>query len=443
MKLLFVSNGFPPRGQWGTEFYTHQLVLGLREAGHEVAVMHPVRDGAQPRYRLERAEGDRGIPVYLLHNPGDPSKRFESSYRDPVVEERFREVLDQWQPDLVHFTYLLWGLSIGLPRVAREAGVARVATLTDYGLLCHRGQMFNADLERCGGPHPPAVCARCVRQPSIYDLPLVPRLAKHAAAGLLSRVGGAGRVVVEADFERREEAAREALSELQVLIAPTRVLAESFMRWGAAPERLAVECYSIDPEPYAVARPEPPRSPVRFGFFGQFTPHKGLHVLFEAVELLSHRLPESVEPWEVQLYGKPAGGRNQLYGRRVFERDPGRRVIVGESFSPPEAPRVLAPLHALVLPSLWDENAPLTCLQARAAGVPILGSDVAGIAEVIRHGEHGLLFPPGDAAALADCMREVILGRLGRHPNPAQPVAPAAHLERIQGLYRAATGSAG
>ena len=91
-----------------------------------------------------------------------------------------------------------------------------------------------------------------------------------------------------------------------------------------------------------------------------------------------------------------------------------------------------------MLPSLWDENAPLTCLQARAAGVPVLGSDNAGIAEVIRHGEHGLLFPAGDAAALADCMREVILGRLGRHPNPTQPVDPAAHLGRILGLYEAA-----
>lgn len=438
MKLLFVSNGFPPRGQWGTEFYTHQLVLGLRDAGHEVAVMHPVRDGAQPRYRLERSTGDQDVPVFLLHNPGDPSKRFESSYADPVVEERFREVLEQWQPDLVHFTYLLWGLSIGLPRVAREAGVARVATLTDYGLLCHRGQMFDADLKRCEGPHPPAVCARCVRKPSVHDLPLLPRLAKHAVAGSLAAVGGAGQVVVEADLQAREAASRAALDELQYLIAPTQVLADAFQRKGVDAERMVVECYSIDPEPYAAARPAPAKEPVIFGFFGQFTPHKGLHVLFDAVELLSRRLPESVEPWEVRLYGKPAGGRNQLYAQKLFKRDLGSRLIVGPSFSPPEAPRVLAPLHALILPSLWDENAPLSCLQARAAGVPVLASDVAGIAEVIRHGEHGLLFPPGDSASLADAMREVILGRLGRHPQPSQPVEPTQHLERIQGLYQRA-----
>ena len=53
MKILVVSNGFPPRGQWGTEYYTHQLVSGLVERGHEVAVLHPERDGSRSRYTLE------------------------------------------------------------------------------------------------------------------------------------------------------------------------------------------------------------------------------------------------------------------------------------------------------------------------------------------------------------------------------------------------------
>ena len=43
--------------------------------------------------------------------------------------------------------------------------------------------------------------------------------------------------------------------------------------------------------------------------------------------------------------------------------------------------------------------------------------------------------PPGDAAALADAMREVILGRLGRHPAPALPVDLAPHLDVLEGIY--------
>ena len=168
MRLLFVSNGYPPRGSFGTEFYTRELVTALVRRGHRVAVLHPMRDGARPRYTLEEVEED-GVPVHLLWNAGDPGKRFAPSYEDAEVERRFAQLVDAWRPDRVHFTYLLWGLSVGLPRVARERGVPSVLTLTDYGLACHRGQLFSSALEPCGGPHPPEVCARCIRTPSQHD----------------------------------------------------------------------------------------------------------------------------------------------------------------------------------------------------------------------------------------------------------------------------------
>ena len=66
-RVLAVSNGFPPRGKWGTEFYTKELTLGLKARGHDVAVFHPVRNGEEPRYTLEEDEV-RGVPVYLIYD---------------------------------------------------------------------------------------------------------------------------------------------------------------------------------------------------------------------------------------------------------------------------------------------------------------------------------------------------------------------------------------
>ena len=42
MRILFVTSGFPPHAKWGTEFYTHELALGLKERGYEVAVLYPL-----------------------------------------------------------------------------------------------------------------------------------------------------------------------------------------------------------------------------------------------------------------------------------------------------------------------------------------------------------------------------------------------------------------
>jgi glycosyltransferase involved in cell wall biosynthesis len=447
LKVLFVTNGFPPRGRWGTEFYTWQLVGGLVAKGVEVSILHPLRDGSKVRYALERvraevpsAPGDyREVPVYLLHNAGDPKKSFRSSYADPEVEAIFDEVLDAEKPDLVHFTYLLWGLSVNLPAVAKRRGVPSVVTLTDYGLLCHRGQMYNAALQACGGPHVPEICARCIRQPSKYDGPAAVVFLRRIAGEALAALGGVGRVAVASDLEKREAEVRAALESVDKFVAPTKLFERVFTKWGMSRDKLSHLIYSFDDRPYQVARTAParplPSSPIRFGFMGQFTPHKGLATLVEAVQLMQERLPESVEPWRVHLFGRAAGGRHKRFASQVLAGDLGPRIVVEQPFEPEDAPQVLASLDAVVIPSEWDENAPLTILQARAAGVPVIGSDMEGVAEVIEAPRYGVCFPTGDAAALADCMRDVILGRLKRSTESAMPMALDDHIDAVQAIY--------
>ena len=74
--------------------------------------------------------------------------------------------------------------------------------------------------------------------------------------------------------------------------------------------------------------------------------------------------------------------------------------------------------------------------------MPVIGSDMRGIAEVVEAPTWGLTFPTGNAGALADCMREVILGNLRRLPDPALPHGLAAHLDRIQDLHARLAASA-
>ena len=99
-----------------------------------------------------------------------------------------------------------------------------------------------------------------------------------------------------------------------------------------------------------------------------------------------------------------------------------------------DTPRVFAALDVFLMPSLW-EGFGLVLLEAMAQGVPVVGSAVSAIPEVVAEGETGLLCPPGDAdclaaalaTLLADPERRAALGAAGRarlesHFNPDRMV---------------------
>jgi glycosyltransferase involved in cell wall biosynthesis len=198
-------------------------------------------------------------------------------------------------------------------------------------------------------------------------------------------------------------------------------------------------CYAFEEEPYR--GPRRPSERVRFGFFGQLAPHKGVACLLAAVERLVARAPRA--EFELVLWAEPSPGRHARYAARCRARVDGRRVRFGAPFGPDEAPLVLAGLDALVVPSEWDENAPLSVLQARAAGVPVIASDVPGIAEIVRAPEEARLVPVGDADALAGALAAVLAGELRAPLARGLPLALDAHLARLEQLYAAARGAAG
>jgi glycosyltransferase involved in cell wall biosynthesis len=438
LKILVVSNGFPPRGRWGTEFYTRELVDGLRGRGHELRVLHPLRDARRERYSIEETEED-GVPLSLLVNPGDPRKRFEASYLDPRVEDTFRRLLEREKPDLVHFTYLLWGLSVRLPSVARKLSIPSVVTLTDYGLLCHRGQMFDWKLRACDGPGSPAHCARCIREPAPFDYGDSDLQARRVATRFFALLGGLGKVVVKRDVKRRVEAVRAALTDVTRFIAPTEVIEEAFVSAGVPAERIRRLVYSFDETEYLAVRDVAPPRHARIGFLGQFAPHKGLAHLLDAAALVDLRRG-GAGSWELVLHGAASEGRHRLFGPSVVASANRRRVRLGGPFAPEDAPRILAGFSAIAVPSLWDENAPLTVLQARAAGVPVIGSDRRGISEVLEDGRHGRIVPTGDISSLADAIEEVIDGKLGRLEEAGLPLSLDAHLDAVEEIHAEAIG---
>jgi glycosyltransferase involved in cell wall biosynthesis len=69
-------------------------------------------------------------------------------------------------------------------------------------------------------------------------------------------------------------------------------------------------------------------------------------------------------------------------------------------------------MDIFVLPS-HSEGVSLALLEAMAAGLPVIGSRVGGLPEVVADGENGLLIPPRDAGALADALERLLADPAG------------------------------
>jgi glycosyltransferase involved in cell wall biosynthesis len=103
--------------------------------------------------------------------------------------------------------------------------------------------------------------------------------------------------------------------------------------------------------------------------------------------------------------------------------------------------RIFAALDLFVHPSLW-EGLPLTLLMAMGAGLPVVGTRVSGVTEVIEDGQNGCLVPPGDSQALAQAVLNLyhhpeLRRRLGdaARKTVAERHSQEAMLRRLEQIY--------
>ena len=142
---------------------------------------------------------------------------------------------------------------------------------------------------------------------------------------------------------------------------------------------------------------------------------------------------------ELRLYGESFSERGYEHElRRAAGSDP--RIIFAGDLRALGTTRILAELDAAVVPSIWHENLPTAGLNAIAAGVPLLVSDVAGLLELVDDYDCGFAFRRGNAGGLA-----LLLERLVREPKTLSgirarmgyPRSVAEEARELEALYEA------
>jgi glycosyltransferase involved in cell wall biosynthesis len=445
VRVLLTAHAFPPRSTAGVEVYTLRLARALRDRGHEVLVLAAAHDlAAEPcSTSRRRHEGVDVVEVVNVHHRGT----LEATYDDPGIDAAATKVLESFRPHAVHAQHLL-NLSVGVMAAARRAGATTLLTLHDYWLSCPRdGLRMRADGALCATMDH-GVCAACLAD-SPYLVPPLQRglsaaaraaglgrklhalhaLAPHAVEKgltLARRISPAPAAALAEGMDRRAERLRGLASDVDLFLAPTAFARDRAVEFGLDPARVTVRRLGAVPGPL---RPRPAKARRRVAFVGTLAPHKGVDVLIQAFRALDGA------DLTLDLHGSLTTHPAHVAAlRRAAEGDP--RIRFRGPFAEGEQERALSAMDVLVLPSVWWENSPLTVLEALAAGIPVVASEIGGLPEIVAHGDTGLLVRPSDPDALRRAIQDVTEGR--RLAGAREPVAlptAADGARELEGLY--------
>ena len=405
MKVLLVIHDFLPEARAGSELYTYYLARELTGLGISVELFF---SEAATHSRVERRVYE-GLPCTVVAKPrGRPLDVLEKP--DAFVDAAFRECLDRVAPDLVHINHLLY-LSMTLPKVAKARKIPVIFTLHDYWLSCLRFTRLDHRGRPCTAMSP-SKCTLCCR-------PLYSRFSPERRPEPASVARRAARLAytvafefpaAHAAFRRRARQVLALANDVDLSIAPSRFLRDLMIRFGLPADQIVHLPYGIP-----ASSPQGPRHSGRggerlhFGYLGSILPHKGVHVLLEAFR--------GIDQADLSIWGGPPGYLVTEYGDVLGQpnvRFPGK---IDDS----QKASLFASIDALVVPSIWFENAPLVILEALSSRVPIFTSDIGGMKELVRHGETGFHFPVGSALAL----RRLLLSCI-EDPSRLRALTPSA-----------------
>ena len=403
LKVVHIPFTFAPDPVGGTEIYVETLAHGLRAHGIESLIVAPSSGGIDEAYehntlrvRRYRAGPESKYMLRELYGRGDP----ESA-------AAFAQIIDEERPDAVHVHAFTRAVSLRLVRAAKRRGLPVFFTYHTPTVSCQRGTLMLWGREMCDGVLKVRRCTSCSLQSrglprwATGPLSYMPfRFARGLEKANLS--GGIWTALRMAELVRTQHEAFYALmQEVDGIIVLSEWARTVLVRNGVPASKITLLQQWF---PSAQDRQEPrinvAKIPLRVAFLGRADKFKGANTLVKAVRA-APRL--SVE---VHLYGVVQSPTEEEYWASVKSLAAHDARI---QFLPPlqndKVASLLRCYHVLAVPSRWVENRPLVVLEAFAAGTPVIGSNLGGIAELVRHEEDGLLVEPENVRAWADALR--------------------------------------
>jgi glycosyltransferase involved in cell wall biosynthesis len=394
--VLHVPYTFFPDTCGGTEVYVRALAQCLASRGYPSAVAAP--DIRPSEYVID------GLPVHRF--AFDRSRRVELAYGvpDEIAAEGFRAVLRKVHPHIVHLHARTSAISELLIDAAHDSGAAVVFTYHTPTVSCTRGTMMLFGRQPCDGFIEPKRCTMCALAAHGVPKPLAELAARapNILAATSKTPMGDPKLLsflqIPALIAGERRRFGNFVGKVDHVVAVCDWVTEVLKRNGLSPERITLSRQGLS-QTLLHPRRRAARGqgePLRIAYFGRIDRSKGPDLLARALKLIP-TVPVQVDIFAV----RQAAGPDQVYNWLAAKEQLDSRLTLRTAVAPDQVIGLMADYDLIAVPSRWLETGPLVVLEAFAAGVPVLGADLGGIAELVHNGMDGFLVPADNAAAWA------------------------------------------
>ena len=371
MKILFLSNMYPPHVIGGYEALCQEVVEGLVKRGHQVSVLTSThgcdREFSNDNiHRLLSLEGD--LQFYKVKDAWSYPKRKQRNL------EHLRHLISAEKPDIV-FVWGMWNLSKSLTWEAENLMGPRVVyyLANPWPIEANMHQQFwdapATSIVKSIAKKLIRVPARVVLQDEWKKVPLRFEYSPCCSAAQRDQLLDAGVPLKDAPV-------------IYEGVDLTNYLAQADKRTFELKEGI-----------------------LSLVFVGILAEHKGVHTIIEALNQLSAEERKRVR---LTILGKGHSQYEERLRSLVSQHQLSDMVTFHAPIPRSELPEFLGMFDALILPSIWAEPLARIMQEGLACGMAVIGSANGGTAETIVHGENGLLFEPGDGMDLAKQIQSLL-----------------------------------
>lgn len=402
MRILFTAHGFPPTHSAGAERRTERMARWLADRGHYVEVF-AVESLTTEGFHVDSRQ-ENGLTVhrlsYKIENVPDPLIGF---YDYPPVGDALRDILSRGAFDLLHLVsgYLLGNQVI---QTAQRMGIPQVITLTEFWFMCPRLNLMKATGILCTGPETHEKCTRCLMEDKRrYRLPamLMPKVM-DAVWPVVHMTTSSGQM--REAVQRRDRVLRAALEAIDLVICPSKYLIDKFAEFGFQTQNFHYLRQGLARPGDKSTSGQRASDVLSLAYLGQIKEHKGVDLLIDAMIML---LNEG-KPIVLELWGPETESPDYVAWLKARSAKYSRNIRWQGKYTGHKVWDVLAQTDVLVMPSRWHENSPNAILEAFEMGVPVIATNLGGMAELVQHEKNGLLFELNDAEDLSRQIKRLL-----------------------------------